>query len=209
MRLFHFVNEEFGLKDLRERRLKISRIDALNDPFEFLGAEVSDPERRAVLNRVKTSLSEKNGLLCFSKNWHNPVQWAHYANNHRGLCLGFDISDRLPGQVSYVNSRFHWGTEVDESFMRQLLFTKFVHWSYEDEYRMYTDLKDHENGLYYANFSEDLQIKVIIVGARSPVTRAQLSEALGDLQPKVETFKARPAFRSFRIVRNKNERLWA
>lgn len=208
MRLFHFLNAEYGLKDIRERRLKIARIDALNDPFEFLGADVSNRQRRTLLNGTKASLAKKHGLLCFSKNWQDPVQWAHYAANHSGLCLGFDISDHLPRQISYVNSRFNWSDEIDENFMTQLLFTKFSHWSYEDEYRMYTDLKDCEDGLYFADFSETLQLKAVIVGARANVTREQLADALGDLQASVETFKVRPAFRSFRIVRNKNERLW-
>ena len=209
MRLFHFLNAEYGLKDIRERRLKIARIAALNDPFEFLGVELSNRQRRAALNEAKASLSEKHGLLCFSKNWQNPVQWAHYASNHSGLCLAFELPDHLPRQVSYVNSRFNWPEKLDQGFMLQLLFTKFSHWSYEDEYRVYTDLDESENNLYYANFSETLKLSGVIVGAESMVTRAELATALGDLQTSVETFKARPAFKSFRIVQNKNARLWA
>jgi len=208
MRLFHFLSAVYGLKDIRERRLKIARIDALNDPFEFLGAEVSNKQLRAALNKAKVSLSEKHGLLCFSKNWQDPVQWAHYADNHRGLCLAFEMPDHLPRQVSYVNSRFKWGNPIDEGFMQQLLFTKFAHWSYEDEYRVYTDLSEAEDGLYYANFSDSFKLCGVIVGAKSSITRTQLCEALGDLQESVESFKARPAFRSFCIVRNKNARLW-
>jgi hypothetical protein len=209
MRLFYFVNEEYGLKDIRERRIKIARIAQLNDPFEFLGADLSDRDRRASLSRTKVALSEKHGLLCFAKSWHNPVQWTHYADNHRGLCLGFDIPDHLPRQVSYVNSRFNWPSVIDESFMVQLLFTKFSHWSYEDEYRLYTTLEDCENGLYYYNFGDTLTLKQVIVGGASSITRAQLADALGSLAESVETFKARAAFKSFRVVRNKNARLWA
>lgn len=208
MRLFHFLSEDFALKDIRERRLKIARIAELNDPFEFLGAELSNREYRAGLNRTKASLSEKHGLLCFARSWRNPVLWSHYTNNHRGLCLGFDIPDHLPRHVSYVNSRFNWPAEIDESFMVQLLFTKFSHWSYEDEYRVYTSLEDCESGLYYADFSETLALKQVIVGTSSTVTRTQLADALGGLSTEVEVFKARAAFKSFRVVRNKNARLW-
>ena len=209
MRLFYFVNEEYGLKDIRERRLKISRIAQLNDPFEFLGADLSNRDHRLSLSRTKARLSEKHGLLCFAKSWHNPVQWSHYADNHRGLCLGFDIPDNLPRQVSYVNSRFNWPSVVDESFMVQLLFTKFSHWSYEDEYRLYTTLDDCDGGLYYYDFGDTLTLKQVIVGAASGITRAQLAEALGSLSESVEAFKARAAFKSFRVVRNRNARLWA
>jgi hypothetical protein len=209
MRLFYFVNEEYGLKDIRERRLKISRIAQLNDPFEFLGADLSNRNHRLSLNRTKSRLSEKHGLLCFTKNWHNPVQWSHYADHHRGICLGFDIPDNLPRQVSYVNSRFNWPSVIDESFMVQLLFTKFSHWSYEDEYRLYTTLEDCDSGLYYYDFGSTLTLKQVIVGAESGITRAQLAEALGSLSNSVETFKARASFKSFRVVRNKNASLWA
>jgi hypothetical protein len=36
MRVYHFINEEYGLDDLRRRRLKIATILELNDPFETL-----------------------------------------------------------------------------------------------------------------------------------------------------------------------------
>ena len=208
MRLFYFINEEFGLKDLRERRLKLARIAELNDPFEFIGVELSKREYRNELLKIKAFQSERYGLLCFSKSWHSPVQWTHYADHHRGLCLGFDMPDDYPTQVNYVNSRFNWPSTLDEHFVRQLLFTKFSHWSYEDEYRVFTDLETSENGLYYADFSSKLVLKQVIVGASSSVTRSVLANALGDLASDVEVFKAREAFKSFRVVRNKNDRLW-
>ena len=37
MRLYQFFSPDGGLAALRTRRLRISRIDRLNDPFEFLG----------------------------------------------------------------------------------------------------------------------------------------------------------------------------
>jgi hypothetical protein len=55
----------------------------------------------------------------------------------------------------------------------------------------------------------DSLLKQVLVGAESQVTRSQVSDALGDHHGKnVEVFKVRAAFRSFQIVRNKNEKLW-
>jgi hypothetical protein len=34
MRVYKFLSEHFGLKSLYERRLKISRLYELNDPFD-------------------------------------------------------------------------------------------------------------------------------------------------------------------------------
>jgi hypothetical protein len=208
MRVFHFVNHEFGLKDIRERRLKIARIMELNDPFEFLGVELSDKIRRDALRRTKSELAKRFGLLCFTKNWHNPVLWGHYANKHRGLCLGFDLPEQLLERVRYVKSRLPWPDSLDEDFMKQLLLTKFDHWSYEDEYRVYVNLEKSENDLYYANFSKELTLSQVIIGSESSISRSQLADALGDLASSVEVFKARSAFKTFKVVRNMDNSLW-
>jgi hypothetical protein len=136
--------------------------------------------------------------------------WSHYADKHRGVCLGFDVNDEKLEHVSYLNARFpkpH--NRMSQTFMQKLLYTKFAHWSYEDEYRLYVSLNDQENGLYFVPFSEELSLRQVIVGAESAVTRAQVSSALGPTASDVEQFKARPAFKSFRIVRQNDEGLWA
>jgi hypothetical protein len=208
MRLFHFLNEEFGLKDIRERRLKIARIDDLNDPFELIAVELPNRDRRKLMQEWRTAMASEYGVLCFSRAWHNPVQWSHYAQQHKGMCLGFEVADHLPHQVSYVSSRFNWPQSLDDNFTGKLLGTKFAHWSYEDEYRLFTSLISPEAGLYYYNFSLELDLRQVIVGARSSLSRADVAQALGGLAETVEVFKARPAFRSFRVVRNRNDSLW-
>ena len=35
MKLYHFINACWGLSDLEEQHLKVSRMNELNDPFEF------------------------------------------------------------------------------------------------------------------------------------------------------------------------------
>lgn len=209
MRVYHFLNKEFGLKNLRERRLKIARIMELNDPFEFLGADLSDHDKRNALRQTKAQMSVGHGLLCFSRSWHNPVLWGHYADKHRGMCLGFDIPTDLLRQICYVKSRLTWPKIVDENFVQKLLFTKFLHWSYEDEYRVFLSLDTHIDGLYYADFSEKLVLRQVIVGAEADIARTEVMSALGNLSTNTEVFKARAAFKSFRTVRNKNEALWA
>jgi hypothetical protein len=180
----------------------------LNDPFEFLGADLANLEQRRALRQTKEHMSKMCGLLCFSKSWHNPVLWGHYADKHRGMCLGFDVPSDLLRQVCYVNSRLVWQKIVDEAFVQRLLFTKFVHWSYEDEYRMFLSFDTVIDGFHYAEFSEKLKLRQVIVGAEADIKRAEVASALGDLATCVEVFKARAAFRSFRIVQNKDGTLW-
>jgi hypothetical protein len=124
------------------------------------------------------------------------------------MCLVFDIPTELLCQVFYVNSRLAWPQIVDEDFVQKLLFTKFAHWSYEDEYRVFLQLDTAIEGLCYADFSENLVLRQVIVGAESDISRTEVISALGVLAPEIEVFKARAAFKSFRVVQNKNEKLW-
>jgi hypothetical protein len=42
MRAYKFLDAQFGLKSMCERRLKQSRVSDLNDPFELRSFDVSD-----------------------------------------------------------------------------------------------------------------------------------------------------------------------
>lgn len=207
MRLYHFMKQEHGLNAIKTRKLRISRLTELNDPFELLSADLSSRPQRDALTNFKNQLANKNGLLCFCRSWHHPILWAHYAESHAGLCLGFDIPDNLPTNVSYITSRLSWPDTIDESFVQRILLTKFAHWSYEDEYRIYTRLDTEGDGNYFANFDINLTLRQVIVGAKSNLTRMDLSTVIGRLM-NIEVFKARAAFRTFRIVRNRDESLW-
>jgi hypothetical protein len=105
MRAYKFLDPEFGLKSLREKRLKISTLPDLNDPFELLPYEMADRNRRGALRKARDDMAAKNGLLCFSADWKDPVIWAHYSDKHRGLCLGFEIPDEKCQRVRYVARR--------------------------------------------------------------------------------------------------------
>jgi len=90
------------------------------------------------------------------------------------------------------------------------MFTKYSHWRYEREWRMFVWLKDArvDEGRFFADFGPDMRLTSLIVGALSPVSRDEVAQALGDLDSEVEVMKARLAFRSFRVVRQRNRRLW-
>ncbi len=217
MRVFHFINATYGLDAIRNRRLKISRINELNDPFEFFGVELSDGNLRRAFSAMKSKLAENRGLHCFSDLWSNPVLWSHYADKHRGLCLGFDIPDEMLIRVSYIKERprlaenfLNWKPVAKEAKMKQLLATKFQHWSYEQERRCFValDKRDAVSEHYFSDFSENFELMQVIVGSRSDVSRLQLDAALGNSSTTVERFKARPAFKTFRIVRNDDNSLW-
>ncbi len=216
MRVYHFLNAKYGLEALKSRRLKVSRISDLNDPFELLGTNLSNWELRRAFLEMKNAIGRNRGLLCFSKRWRNPVLWSHYADRHCGLCLGFDVPDDQLMSVTYTTKRtapdnlFSHDQLVKEGEMKRLLATKFSHWRYEDEVRCFVSLtdKDPSNGRYFFEFSNELKLKQVLVGAESRITRSDIEKSLGKENAHVERFKTRAAFKTFNVVRNRKQSLW-
>ena len=242
------------LRDMKESRLKIARIPELNDPFEFAAVDLSDTDFRWAWESMKQSMSSDCGILCFSGNWSNPVLWAHYADRHEGLCLGFDIPDELLKKVEYTEKRVRCTefvarrhaqadelmSELDsyvgkattpteakarqDSFIRMtrrsiregkysdpeslrfmeqvLLATKFSHWGYEDEYRLFVPLRKETEGLQYQPFSEQLKLVEVIAGIRSSVTREEIDNILGTKAGSVAVSKVRESYSDFAVVKD-------
>lgn len=87
------------------------------------------------LRNYKKEMSERFGMICFCKHWHNPLLWSHYAEKHRGMCLGFDVDDRGLRPVKYVKERSALKMPPTKESMDILLFTKYRDWKYEEELR--------------------------------------------------------------------------
>ena len=150
MRLYKFLNAKYGLKALQDKRLKISELKTLNDPFEQRPFDLSNPKIREGFLKSKAQLGEKNGLFCFCRHWHNPVLWAHYSENHKGLCLGFDASDTLETTpVTYIAQPYPLPDEMmiqavtnrDLEFVKKTVSSKYDHWAYEEEIRIWLTLE--------------------------------------------------------------------
>lgn len=204
MRLYHFLPTDYALDDLRRGRLKIAQIDQLNDPFELWCANQRDRPLRAPMRRWKDVMAKHYGLLCFCAGWHNPLLWSHYADRHRGICLGFDVADDFADSVRYVKSRTPLSLPLSRESMKQLLFTKFSGWSYEEEWRVWARLeeRDHHSNHYFYDFEEQMTLREVIAGPLCAETKAIISEAAARY-PDVELIKARLAVKSFSVVRNK------
>lgn len=215
MRLYHFAPMHFALSDIALQRMKIARLGELNDPFELLAADLSDPHLRTVLNSVKRQLGAENGVLCFSKTWKNPIMWSHYATQHSGICLGLDIDDSVTIPVTYSANRVSisrnvYMGEVDEAALedafRDVLGKKYVGWQYEEEVRVYVGL-DHstaERGLYFKDFDDGMRLKEVILGVGCELPIATVERLVSSTGSDAEVFRAALADGSFEIVRATN-----
>jgi hypothetical protein len=209
--LYYFTSELFGLQAIRDRRIKLARIHELNDPFEFLGFELRSNVDRSVMTDWKSRMNERYGLMCMSRGWQQPLLWGHYADKHKGICLGFEVpeNDKF-AKIEYVKGRLQWPTEsgrrvrLTQDHMRRIIFSKFEDWRYEQEWRAVARLEDADSsGLYFSDFGVEMNLKRVVVGERCRLTRSQLQKALGKMTAGVELIKARSAFKTFAVVRNK------
>ena len=210
IRAYHLTSAEHGISSISLSRLKVARFSEVNDPFELMALNSHRREIRQLVGRFKDSQNNKMGLLCFSTNWTNPVLWSHYANRHKGICLGFDLR---PGsevqEVLYKEKRprIELGPLGDPSSIPAdlqdlLLRTKFIGWKYEQERRRFVDLSKakQEKGLYFLPFDEDLRLKEVILGVRNDLSLEAIRKLTEVTNPGAVVFKTRLERRFFRIV---------
>ena len=151
IRLYHLTSAEFGISNIAFGRLKVARFSDLNDPFELMAVNLREKRARQVIRDFKEEYNTRTGLLCFSADWTNPVLWSHYGAKHRGICLGFDLKRSLAEKIEYQDERIfdELGTSEDPSkissnLQNLLVKTKFRHWEYEEEYRVFVMLKKNK-----------------------------------------------------------------
>jgi hypothetical protein len=202
MRVYHFLPAIHGLDDIRKQRLKISEIDQLNDPFELWCVSQEDRRLRLALREYKNEMTKRFGMICFCKHWHNPLLRSHYADKHRGMCLGFDVDDRGLRPVNYVEERSNLTMPPTKESADELLFSKYRDWQYEEELRNWFKLDEREDGHYFYPFDDFVQLREVIIGPLCATQKEDIEEALKTYQDTVTITKARLAFRTFRVVEN-------
>lgn len=207
MRVYHFLPAQWALDDIVKQRIKISEIEQTNDPFDLWC--VSQPNRalRDSLRAYKKEMSQQFGLICFSEDWVNPLLWSHYADKHRGICLGFDVQEGFLRRVSYVKDRPSLKLPLTKEAADLLLWTKYRDWKYEEEWRGWLRLDEREDGHYFYHFDTQqtfMRLREVVVGPLCDTTEAEVIAALDGYLDHVKIIKARLAFNTFRIVIKKD-----
>ena len=98
MILYKYVTHEVALAILKNSSIGFSQPMHFNDPFE-LEASYPTPlhgERTEIVTNFriltkKRILKKYYGVLSLTRDPLNPLMWAHYANNHTGVVIGFDV----------------------------------------------------------------------------------------------------------------------
>jgi hypothetical protein len=208
MRLYYFTPLQCGRSNLQNTRIKVSRINELNDPYELLGVDLSDVRLREGYIAMREEFDRRRGVICFSRSWSAPIMWSHYADRHRGVCLGFDVSAGDVFEVSYAEKRVPFtedmlGHHEPEKHMHRLLGTKHSLWKYENEVRVFCGLEREDAGLFFRPFGEGLELREVLLGVRCD--EATLKEfaklAAGIAEARIEVRATRLSDTAFEIVK--------
>jgi tetratricopeptide (TPR) repeat protein len=157
---------------------------------ERCGVELSDP--RAPFSGLDSQLN-KIGIFSVSEVPDHQLLWAHYAGDHKGICIGFEAvdgsklgneehclkvvySDTLPkmdvGFIQQLEIRFDRGFRKSSSriafsdpTLRAAISTKSTFWSYEQEWR-YVEAKG-------GDYAWPGPISEVVFGLRCPPDRRE------------------------------------
>jgi len=135
--------------------------------LESLPIKIAPLTSENVINAIDKKLTTI-GVFSLTEDPANILMWTHYADNHRGFCLGFERrndnllgSQKLCKSVNYVNEfpklnidklsivaklypsetnpKVDVEIKLHEPNLHNAIFTKAKAWSYEKEWRYITD----------------------------------------------------------------------
>jgi len=142
---------ERELEAIQQNYLYCAPYTSLNDPMEgvfrasrvFRGSNNYRDARRAIVDN-KTEI----GMCSFSEVHDHELMWAHYADQYRGICIGYSFAkllDHLDDDVSFVRMYYNEAVPIvrhssqePADAAKMVLSYKNYRWLYEREWRMFS-----------------------------------------------------------------------
>jgi len=210
VRLYRFMRAEHAKTSIESRQLKVTRINELNDPFEFFPADLSDPKDESRFKEWKRQRNEDTGLICFSKHWDNLLLWSHYARSHSGIALGFDVAEDLIFPIKYEKERLKISAYLkdkkyfDEKFASDIISTKSRDWEYEAEFRIFCEIRKcvSRSNNYFEDFSASLILREVLIGMDCSLSSDELVKLLANFTEPVAVAKITPSPNRFSLNKN-------
>lgn len=207
-RLYHLTTAEYAVQNIQRGRLKVARLNDLNDPFEFLphkNTKKGGFHEESIA--AKNAAHERIGLLSFSEDWTSPALWGHYGDKHRGVCLGFNVHCSLVFKVTYhpncvEAARANLDAPDVPIALHERLSVKSADWSYEREWRTIVELSDAQQAgsLHFVPFSKDMELAEVILGERCNLPVEDVCTSTREKYPRACVIKSRSARQHFSVV---------
>ena len=212
--LYKLMTSAHAKSSICQKRLKISLLPELNDPYEWVPAIVDGSgapifEAEKVRSVMYAGIKEKHGMICMSKAIDDPVMWSHYGDKHKGIALAFTFPNNSGVvEVKYSKDRIAIDLQnnsepgpVLAAAFEQLLVRKYEGWSYEKEYRFIVSVNPatQEDGHFWKELTDEY-FSGIVLGCLCPDTEEGMKAFLAAQGfTKVAVARARMDSKQFKM----------
>ncbi|WGL80915.1 DUF2971 domain-containing protein [Enterobacter cloacae] len=132
-----------------------------------------------MLELIKENLMTNytSGVLSLAQNYDCPLMWSHYADQHKGFCIGYDVSDNQFHDIhalNYEGSRFITTQQIHDMLFgttekirrsakkaidEVVLLSKAPQWKYELEHRVILEQGLQDNPFMLSDITFGLRFK--------------------------------------------------
>ncbi|WP_421219423.1 DUF2971 domain-containing protein [Aeromonas enteropelogenes] len=188
-----------GIDYFEQPTFKITPPSLLNDPFEsIISRDVAKLFRQLNITTGSLNINDAKrllkhcissvGIISLSETHRNLLMWAHYANEHKGFCIGVKNNYlenirplqpilestpiyEQPIKVRYDTERFDFQIsskpliDLFKKIVTHQLTVKSDDWMYEKEYRSIVCLLNHEKVKIIGDIPEKVRNAVLALRA--------------------------------------------
>jgi hypothetical protein len=147
------------------------------------------------------------GVLSLTKKFNSPLMWSHYADQHRGVCIGYELHDpsgMKPEKVDYSAQRgisaeiiLDWlngDTSLLDGIKGKYFLAKANDWKYEKEWRCISE----SNGTNFCPF----KISSILFGMRCDSSIVStIVKLMSSSADTISYFQVKPKDGQFRLIK--------
>lgn len=208
------IDEEKLFESIKQMCPSIQGMRIGSPMWKKMRAQAKDSKKglQKMFEQMRTGM----GITCLSESDDSLLMWAHYAKNHRGMCMEYDlleINQRLkftPVPVIYSDERvcfdsLHSATvekDMTKLFIESLT-SKSPEWSYEKEWRIIRDeaaCGDRWNSEKKGALLDAVRPRSVILGC---MVEAELEKAAHEYceKEKIDLYKMRKDDRIYRLVK--------
>ena len=99
----------------------------------------SDEAAKTIKDAVHKTIID-SGIFCMTPKPNNLLMWAHYADQHKGACIKFDLlkdvtTFNFPKSVDYSDDYYSYNYLREQGKASMAIWHKSKEWAYEEEFR--------------------------------------------------------------------------
>jgi hypothetical protein len=185
-----------------------------NNEIVHIAIHNIDKSMKVLCNNFKKTMSDYIGVFCLTTIWNSNLMWSHYADSHKGFCIGFTIDKTEIDAIRFDDVKYRkrkYQLPIDFIFEnndeRQMQYVSIAlrkekDWGYEKEKRIIVNLSDCINkDDRYFHVMEFNDIKEILIGINTVIDETAISQ-LKDYAKHAGIFRIIRNSKDFELSRN-------